>query len=560
MDHYVLIDTLYMRTIQPEQLKALRHNGCEYALFDVRDSAEAHRDHIFGATFLPRRTLAPRIRGLVSRRDTPIVVYDGGDGDTRAALATAVLQRYGYVNVLQLANGLAAWRACGEETFKGSNLPSKWFGESVQESAQVPRMQGSELYNNLVEGRSYRIFDIRSPEEFTRSRIPGAMGLFGTDLAWAAEDLVQERLPVVVHCSGRTRSIIACQSLRLMGVPSVYALENGTMGWRLNGYPLEQGPASRDFTSTETSRRKGCEKTMRLACQAGVKRVDANTLMQWQVEAQDGRLNLYLLDVRQLPEYAEGHLPGSLALPGGLAIQRTDEFIAVRTAKVVLIDDDETRASLAAYWLCAMGLPEVMVLKGGLNAWKAEGKLLSSGRGRASLPDAHEAAAVIEKVTPREVVAASSKTLLIYVDTQTRFLACRPPQARWVAFGHLEQTLSELRNEYPTKKIVLVAESESLAMTAALNVYLSGTQGVCVLEGGMATWRLEGLVLKSGPTAEVPVVQDVVVQPYDAGYVAMRDYLDWEEALTDRQFPSLPGYMHYGSFIKQLQVKGIAIL
>ncbi|MBN9611918.1 MAG: rhodanese-like domain-containing protein, partial [Actinobacteria bacterium] len=71
--------------------------------------------------------------------------------------------------------------------------------------------------------------DIRSPEEYARSRIPGARGAFGTELALLAADLQGHAGPVVVHCSGRTRSIIACQTLREFGLTRVYALENGTM-------------------------------------------------------------------------------------------------------------------------------------------------------------------------------------------------------------------------------------------------------------------------------------------------------------------------------------------
>lgn len=80
-------------------------------------------------------------------------------------------------------------------------------------------------------------------------------------------------------------------------------------------------------------------------------------LARWLDERDAGRTNLYVLDIRQVAEYRAGHLPGAIALPGGLAVQRTDEFLPVRAAQVVLVDDDEARAALAGYWLRAMGLP-----------------------------------------------------------------------------------------------------------------------------------------------------------------------------------------------------------
>ncbi|WP_262342099.1 rhodanese-like domain-containing protein, partial [Bordetella pertussis] len=60
-------------------------------------------------------------------------------------------------------------------------------------------------------------------------------------------------------------------------------------------------------------------------------------------------------------------------------MQRTDEFLPVRAAQVVLVDDDEARAALAGYWLRAMGLPRVAVLAGGLPAWNAAGYALGHG-------------------------------------------------------------------------------------------------------------------------------------------------------------------------------------
>lgn len=60
----------------------------EFALFDVRESA-------------------------VTRRDTPINVYDVGPDDPRAGLAAVTLARLGYGAVRVLAGGLAAWVRAG---------------------------------------------------------------------------------------------------------------------------------------------------------------------------------------------------------------------------------------------------------------------------------------------------------------------------------------------------------------------------------------------------------------------------------------------------------------
>ncbi|CFM24743.1 Uncharacterised protein [Bordetella pertussis] len=66
-----------------------------------------------------------------------------------------------------------------------------------------------------------------------------------------------------------------------------------------------------------------------------------------------------------------------------------------------------------------------------------------------------------------------------------------------------------------------------------------------VLAGGVTAWQAQGLPLASGPGGGVAQAADVVVQPYDAGLQAMRDYLEWEQALTRQAIPTLPLYTAY---------------
>ncbi len=534
-----------MKAVSISELRSLRESSSEYAVFDVRESAEAHQGHIFGATFLPRQMLMSRISTLVPRRSTPIVVYDGGAQDTRARRVVETLTRFGYDNVRQLTGGWRAWLEQGGEHSQGSNVPSKWFGETVQDHCHTPVLSAKTLHDWATGGYPHRICDIRSPEEFERSRIPGAVGAFGTDLAWAAQDFRDEGLPVVVHCSGRTRSIIACQSLRLLGHSNAYALENGTMGWRLNDFPLELEPGAEVFQPSANSRDGGRQQTLRMARDIGAERIDATTLLGWMDERKAGQLNLYLFDVRQVSEYMAGHLPGATALPGGLAIQRTDEFIPIRAAQIVLVDDDEARASLAAYWLRAMGLPRVAVLIGGIAAWQNDGRPLLTGRDRPSPLDETEALAVVSTVSPVDLQEDATRHRLLYVDTQARFLARRPLGAEWVAFGEIEETLERGWLAGDRRTTVLVAQNEALARSAALNAHLSGRCNVLVLAGGFAGWQAQGYRIESGPTAAVQKITDVVVQPYDSGLQSMRDYLIWEQALTRQRFPSLPLFTAY---------------
>ena len=75
-----------------------------------------------------------------------------------------------------------------------------------------------------------------------------------------------------------------------------------------------------------------------------------------------------MLDVRDPAEFRAGHRPGSRNAPGGQLVQATDNWVGVRNARIVLVDDTGVRARMAAAWLRQMGHRDVFVVEGALEA------------------------------------------------------------------------------------------------------------------------------------------------------------------------------------------------
>ena len=526
--------TLKATSIDLPGLRALREGEAEFALFDVREAGEAHRGHLFGATFLPRRQLEMRIAELVPRIDTPVVVYDGGNGDRRAQRAAQTLHRLGYANARALEGGTAAWVAAGHTLSEGSNVPSKLFGEEVYESEHVPRLPVQDLRRWQEEGRPHLVCDIRSPQEYARSRIPGARGAFGTDLALLAGDLRAAGMPVVVHCSGRTRSIIACQGLRELGVPQAYALEDGTMGWQLAGFELERDAGAGVLPPSAASAAAGEAAARRLGEQAGATAMPRGRFDALMQARSAGRANLYPIDVRQLDEYAAGHVPGSVAVPGGPAIQRTDEFMPVRTAPIVLIDRLEARAWLAAYWLRRMGLPHVHVLEGGVSAWGQAGRALATGRERSVPAGFGEARGLAQTILPDALRALGPAALVACVDTSREFSRARLPGSAWIRYGDLEERVGAMPAA-DHRRLVLACRDGVLSTLGAANLVRMQVAGVRVLAGGLRAWENAGYPVETGSGPGAQPAGDLVTQPYDSGREGMQRYLDWEKQLTGQR-------------------------
>lgn len=83
-----------------------------------------------------------------------------------------------------------------------------------------------------------------------------------------------------------------------------------------------------------------------------------------------------VLDVREVDEYAAGHLPGALAISRGMmefTMSSKPEF-AAPDLNIVLYCKTGGRAALAASALLDMGYRNVQSIAGGYDGWRDAGK------------------------------------------------------------------------------------------------------------------------------------------------------------------------------------------
>ncbi|MDQ7990698.1 MAG: rhodanese-like domain-containing protein, partial [Candidatus Dactylopiibacterium sp.] len=229
--------------LPPPAVRAALADGDEIALIDVREPGQYGEGHPFFAVNLPYSRLELDAPRLLPRHDVRIVLVDAGDGvaeRAHARLATA-----GYTHLSVLAGGAQAWPASGCALFKGVNVPSKTFGERVETVCHTPSIPAERLHARQRAGGALLLVDGRTPAEHHKMAVPGALPVPNGELALRVPALLDDSsTPVVVHCAGRTRSLIGAQTLRHLGLPNpVFALENGTQGWRLAGFALEHGSA-----------------------------------------------------------------------------------------------------------------------------------------------------------------------------------------------------------------------------------------------------------------------------------------------------------------------------
>ena len=510
--------------VSPQAVKTMLGDGNELALVDVREQGVYFHGHLLFACCIPLSQLELRVADLIPRRTTRVVLCDGND-DGMARTAAGKLDGFGYSDVSVMTGGSEAWRAAGFEMFSGVNVVSKAFGEYVEHRYDTPRISAGQLAELQASGENMVILDSRPMEEFHNISIPGGIDCPGAELVYRVFDAAPDPATlVVVNCAGRTRSIIGAQSLINAGIPNrVVALKDGTMGWQLAGYQPASGETVHAAAPDAASLSRARSAAARVAENFEVRECSHDELAQWR--AQSGERTLYVLDVRTPEEFAAGHLPGSRHAPGGQLVQATDEYVATRHARIVLVDNDGVRATMTASWLRQMGWNDVHVLRHALDA------ALENGASTPGLLD-FSVAPTLAATELSSRLAQGGVTVLDFA-TSLEYRKRHIPGALWGLRSRLDEALAAV----PVgTALALTSPDGVLAHYVASDLsHRRPAVDAVVLEGGTRAWTQAGLATDSGTELLTTEANDIWYKPYEqASSVreAMQGYLDWEVNLV----------------------------
>jgi rhodanese-related sulfurtransferase len=508
----------------PAEVAAMLEDGREIAFLDVREIVPFGTGHPLLATHLPLGHIEGEIAALVPRRDTRIIVTDGGDG--LSAVATHRLARLGYENTAVLAGGAPAWAGAGLGLFPEIEVLAKGFGDFVVHNVQPRFISPRELERAMASGEDWVLIDSRPRREYQAGNIPGSIDAPAGQMLRCFDDLVRHpTTKVAVNCMSRTRGILGGTSLVAAGVPNeVYVLRNGTRGWLLDGLVLERGATRFATAPTPEARQRARQRASALATRAGIQSIDRATLEQWR---DDITRTTYVFDVRDRDEYEAGHLPGARNAPEGSLVMSPDHYIGTQNARCVLVDDDTVRATIAAVWLSQMGRCTPYVLDDA----SLNGALTERGPAPPQVLGLDRAVAMI---TPGALDALMRQTtpLIIDVGSSADYVLSHVPGARWCLRSALARALASTAAS--GSPLVLTSADGVMAQLAAGDLAELGFKDVLVLAGGNAAWCGAGLTPASGPTQLLTPRDDLWLasseRPGDERANVMA-YLDWEASL-----------------------------
>lgn len=483
----------------------LFETGEPFVLVDTRERREHVNGHWFGSSNIPLSMLTPKINRLVPNRDFPIHLLDWQDSPSDAA--ASLLSRLGYTRVTRCVTSQPD--AFGHGFVKGEFVWSKAFGELVAHNCGLPEITPAEYLENYCEAQ---LFDVRPTAEYSQFTIPSSKSLPNSLLLGNMEALNQEGGMALLHCAGRTRSIIGACTLKAAGYNGSYAIfKGGTQAWQLDG--LEREFDANRLFAKETD---------------DVKPVMA-FLNRWDITHQQ-------LDNADLgafvSEHAQDHLfdvsddaaTGQLAahnivkISGTNLIQQTDQSIARYQVPVILFDHGSgSRAAFAAYWLQAMGYKVSIVF---LTDKLANRPVAEQGN---STADANHAV-----FSTHELLKISDTTDTIFdLRTSQAYSQGHIQGSRW---GNISEML--LENTPATDPVVVIGSDIGHANQ---NADLLANQGWQII--GLYGWNTGDIdpVYIQTTTIDTPIDKSALfAQRHHGNMQDSRDYLAWEEALPEQ--------------------------
>jgi len=95
---------------------------------------------------------------------------------------------------------------------------------------------------SLDRAERFHFVDVREDDEYAQDHAAGAIhlgkGVIERDIETV---LPNKQESIVLYCGGGYRSVLAADSIRLMGYTNVISMDGGIKAWRAAGYPIEKG-------------------------------------------------------------------------------------------------------------------------------------------------------------------------------------------------------------------------------------------------------------------------------------------------------------------------------
>lgn len=200
-------------------------------VIDTRPAEKFAAGHVPGTLNIPLGKSFLNWTGALVQEDRDFYIITEAESDDAVKLILSNLCKIGLTRVRGIfsADVLHEWKSRRGELEK------------------VPQLDATHLQSRLASD-DVTIVDVRSPEEWSRGHLPGAVHI---PLALLPDRFgeLDVSAPIVLHCGGGGRSSIATSFLQSQGLSNVSNLAGGYDSWVAQGFEVESAkPRARQAT------------------------------------------------------------------------------------------------------------------------------------------------------------------------------------------------------------------------------------------------------------------------------------------------------------------------
>jgi rhodanese-related sulfurtransferase len=364
-------------SLSAPEVKALVDGQANVVVLDARRFDEYQTMSIPSATSVPGAELVLRVRELAPDPATQVIVNCAGR--TRSIVGTQSLVNAGIPNpVAALRNGTIGWKLAGQVLDHGADrkapasvsearrAQAQADARRVADAAGVRRIALDALHALEAPGRTVYRFDVRTPEDYAASHLPGFASAPGGQLVQETDHQVPVRgARIVLADDDGVRASMSASWL-------------AQMGWEV--YVPDAVPTAAAFT--ETTAPSPAHPPVALPVGEIAPKALAELLKQ---------PGTAVIDVTTSANYVKRHIPGAwyairaqLAQAIGTAIPPAQRYVLTCGSSLLA---GYAAADLRSL-LDARGQreAEVLVLAGGNAAWFAAGLEAEAGETRLATP------------------------------------------------------------------------------------------------------------------------------------------------------------------------------
>lgn len=459
------------------------------AFLDIRTRQQHVHSHPIFSINAPFDCFEQKINQLFGR-SRPLVILIG---ETRAEVqcASEYLATAGFPEPLHLPGNFKKWKECGLPVWDGEYTASKAFGEWVEVTGDINPISPGVVINNPAPLQ----IDVRPISEYQKFSIPGSVHCPTARLG----SIVNYPDQVHVHCAGRTRGIIAAQTMKDLSTPCfVSFISGGTQGWELNG-------GRRIFDNTSNSPALIDPETEWCRAQDLINRhqlpiLDDKSVVEWQIAHSDHQK----IQVNDLD-------PATDQIAVTTLIQSTDQHLGTHHVPVLINGPNPIDVAIAVLWLRRMG-------------WDALGYL-----GALSDKSPHQQAPCIQADSP-----GTHSRLLVDIRSSQAFATSRVIESEWIPRSQLHRIDSDVPYS------VILDLTQSIEWTRDWLIRLGRPSTPIYVFDSIPSSQID-----SSPVtfAEPPSDQPVFFPNRHHGDLRdAQSYLDWEHSLlpTLQAFGEIP--------------------